>query len=1459
MKKEYKIYNQLKEEYLSRINLLERELLETSDEVLLKRARGLRDQVKSQLTDRYRKLKDKNQDLLLVSEDIFNHVLPSAFALVREVSRRLLGMRHYDEQIIGGIALHKGNIAELKNGEGKTIVALLPAYLNALFIQIEYEIKSKEKPNFKKRSVHIVTTNDYLARRDYVWLRPVYEFLGVTVSYLQEINTSKPSYNMGLLERKTMYTADIIYGATHEFIFDFLRDNRQSNKSFQVQGEKYLVVIDEVDHALLDEARTPHRLSESKPGFSKQDLGLIYIINNLAREIYQDQRVLTLINMNTLVPTRTGANIIRLFGKQLISNKSSHNLLAKHFSGEEIIGLVFGLIYHATKLRRQQVGSELFKEIQKIFDKSSASFGYYETDANGNVIGLGKKTKEKLLEVFLDYQEDGQETLDYKDFVSLLNLVARNLPAFNEIILSSGLTSQDLRRILSQSDAINLMQKIISDPDTASRQIALLIIDILELFVREIIDISLKDINRLRMFIREITVFLGALLPQWGNGNIHQDYARALKKIGDIYLFGLNKSQNALAPEAFLNLASSIVFPIISNLFAPQKPLQTHNKLVIVTILLTKTLIAASQIEQPKNKLEQQLYEFFKTLQKVYTNNLFLVDAISERIYLTYWCELIIEEYAKQIGDFRLWEKDESSLRKIEVQDLKFRISFLLQQALKSYAFHELNNQYIIRESDNKTYDDFTGRKIDKDIVIIGELTGRIMPGRRWQQWIHSFLEAKENIPVRRESRSIASISAQAYFKMYPKISGMTGTAHIGVQSNTFGLFTRMTQGFLKLFNKNRKVDLVPLGTDPLLPEFKKTYDMDVIVVPEHRPKQREDLLDMLYISKKGKLSAIINKIVDVHKTGQPILVETVSIAQSIEIANLLASYAKHHNINLPYNILNALNDEQEAEIITQAGLPGAITISTQLAGRGTDIIVSEESIKLGGLYVLGVERRWSRRWDNQIAGRAGRQGEPGKSQFFLSYDDEILIQVKNQSFALLSKMGLDKELQEADHLGIQNKMLTSVFYNQQVHFEYHSGISRSQTEDFDKVLGKYRNFILHLREKSFDENYTCPACLNPEQLISLDSEDLVCSNCATISTANENRGLWRPYFGKLLASTVHSMLSKDNLESDLVGRYASSVFPGEWEWDNLIEEVKKLVRKHPTKKLLTKGINFKNALNYQEEVLTLKRNLHHMFEEDRRLSILDAANEIISMFEKQEHDLRNWDFQKLFREINAALGLDIPINVYTKINILEGRSKIKSEITSIIDEAFRFSLLGQKSSSMPKDQVALQVISSFAPYSNENLSLPLLRKAFDDNKIEEFFTQTLANFYNSLVKKHAKSQLYKLENEIFREEIDELWCQFLFESQLRINEIRGDTPRDRLADYEYQLAEVFELGYADACMRFIRRVFDSDKELEKRRAAQSAKNANSYFISAHDFCGCHSGKGFMDCCGRRLFTSLDM
>ncbi len=602
----------------------------------------------SELKDKTREFKER----LTSGEATLDDILPEAYAVVREASVRVLGMRHFRVQIIGGIILHQGRISEMRTGEGKTLVSTLPAYLNAL----------------TGEGVHVVTVNDYLAKRDAEWMGQVHEFLGLTVGVVLN--------GMDNDERRAAYNCDITYVTNNELGFDYLRDNMVIYKEQLVQrGLKY-AIIDEVDSVLIDEARTPLIIS----GQSGKSTKLYEACDILARQLERGEA-----------------------------------------SGE--------------------------------FSKMNAIMG-----------------------------EEIEETGDF-----IVNEKEKNI-------------------------------------------------------------------------------------------NLTEDGVQKVEKFFHIE-----------------NLADS--------------------------------------------------------------------------------------------------------------ENLEIQHNIIL--ALRAHNLMFKDKDYVVKED---------------EVLIVDEFTGRIMPGRRYSDGLHQAIEAKEHVKVKRESKTLATITFQNLFNKFAKKAGMTGTA--------------LTEE----------------------KEFREIYGMDVIEIPTNVPVQRKDLEDAVYKTQKEKFKAVCDAIEEAHSRHQPVLVGTITIENS----ELLSGMLKRRGIK--HNVLNAKFHEMEAEIVAQAGIHDAVTIATNMAGRGTDIKLDDEAKAAGGLKIIGTERHESRRIDNQLRGRSGRQGDPGESRFYISLEDDLM-----RLFGSERLMSIFTALGVEDGEQIEHKMLSSAIEKAQQKIEANNFGIRKNLLDYDQVMNEQREIIYEERRRVLD------------------------------------------------------------------------------------------------------------------------------------------------------------------------------------------------------------------------------------------------------------------------------------------------------------------------------------------------------------------------------------------------------
>ena len=762
-----------------------------------------------QLTDEQLRDKTREYKKRLAEGATLDDLLPEAFATVREAAKRVLGMEHYRVQIIGGIILHQGRIAEMKTGEGKTLVSTLPAYLNAL----------------EGKGVHIVTVNDYLAKRDAEWMGKVHEFLGLTVGVV--LNDMKPE------ERRAAYGCDITYVTNNELGFDYLRDNMVIYKEQLVQRDLHYCIIDEIDSVLIDEARTPLIIS----GQSGKSTKLYEVCDILAQ--------------------------------QLERGEASHEMTKMAaIMGEEVI----------------ETGDFVVNEKDKIV----------------NLTEQGIKKVEK--------------------FFNIENLAdPENLEIQHNIILA-------LR-------AHNLMHK---DQDYVVKD-----------------DVTNNELGF--DYLRDNMVIYKEQLVQ-----------------RDLHYCIIDEIDSVLIDEA-------------------RTPLIISGQSGKSTKLYEVCDILAQQLERGEASHEMTKMAAIMGEEVIETGD-FVVNEKDKIVNLT-------EQGIKKVEKFFNIEN------LADPENLEIQHNIIL--ALRAHNLMHKDQDYVVK---------------DDEILIVDEFTGRIMPGRRYSDGLHQAIEAKEHVKVKRESKTLATITFQNFFNKYDKKGGMTGTA--------------LTEE----------------------KEFRDIYGMDVVEIPTNRVVQRKDLDDAVYMTKKEKFNAVVEAVKEAHAKHQPVLVGTITI----ETSELLSRMLKREGI--PHNVLNAKFHELEAEIVAQAGQADAVTIATNMAGRGTDIKLDDVAREAGGLKIIGTERHESRRIDNQLRGRSGRQGDPGESRFYISLEDDLMrLFGSERLMKVFTSLGVEENEQ------IEHKMLSNAIEKAQEKIEFNNFGIRKNLLDYDQVNNEQREIIYEERRQVLD------------------------------------------------------------------------------------------------------------------------------------------------------------------------------------------------------------------------------------------------------------------------------------------------------------------------------------------------------------------------------------------------------
>ena len=826
-------------------------------------------------------------------------------------------MVHYDVQLFGGIVLsgnlkkqdkeQRGYVAEMATGEGKTLVATLPVYLNAL----------------AGNGVHVVTVNDYLAKRDSEWMGPLYNFLGLTCDC---IDKHEPNSK----DRRAAYNADITYGTNNEFGFDYLRDNMTRDYEELVQRKKhYFALVDEVDSVLIDDARTPLIISGPVPHGEDQEflqlkpdvVRLVEVQKRLVSQcIAQSRRCLT---SNSIEDGVAPADQLLRAYRGLPKNTALIKLLSEE--GMKTILLNTEGRYMQSQSKEMHFidndQTELDDKInEKILDFNEKIAGFNkELDSMSKLEGE-KQQKKK--------EEIGKEAINIgKDFIPLI-------AKFDEQINDELVKYDDVKFAKTLNDIVICYKNFAYLVKLAGTTPA-------------------KTPKPFDEYCKEISERIKS----------HTAGSAEKQSCIDNMLKLVQEESIAVSDDFRLTELNNVNFGKYGLYFVIDEKLNTVD-------LTERGLETLSQTYKDPNffvlpKVEDEINE----INKSYLND-------EEK-------DLKISELSREFS-----EKSE-------------RVH-TVQQLLKAYTMFEREVDYVV---------------IDNKVKIVDEQTGRIMEGRRWSDGLHQAIEAKENVNVEAATQTYATITLQNYFRLYHKLSGMTGTA------------------------------ITEAG------EFWDIYKLDVIEIPTNRPIARIDNNDLIYKTKREKYSAVIDEIEKLVAEGRPVLVGTTSV----EVSELLSRMLTRKNIK--HNVLNAKRHEQEAQVVREAGRAGTVTIATNMAGRGTDIKLGPGVKEAGGLAIIGTERHESRRVDRQLRGRSGRQGDPGSSQFFVSLEDDLMRIFGSDRIArVMDRLGL----QEGEV--IQHSMITKQIENAQKKVEEnHFGV-RKHLVDYDDVMNEQRKAIYEKR-----------------------------------------------------------------------------------------------------------------------------------------------------------------------------------------------------------------------------------------------------------------------------------------------------------------------------------------------------------------------------------------------------------
>ncbi len=991
--------------------------------------------------------------------------------------------------------------------------------------------------------------------------------------------------------------------------------------------------------------------------------------------------------------------------------------------------------------------------------------------------------------------------------------------------MTFGITPEDIRKskYWQPGFLFQMLFKFLHGETGAFEIIAELAITILNDYIIDIASMSFQEQQQTHAFLQNLNIFLSGLLYikyryevpgqvyQW----MYSLQERLLKsKLSDEIAY------NAWAPQAFSRTIELALLPVISNMLNPTVPTGRKDTLTAIVVSGLRILRDASQLKMPGNGVEREMVEILQELGQLVSNRVIEFSLEQKTVSFTNWGQLLLEDYAEQIVRAGLWvgkNPDEENIteRSGEVltneiltqrtEELVSKIRFLARRSLFAYLFNRRNNEYVLQGG---------------EVVIVDELTGRIMPGRRWDLWLHAFVEAKEGLRIERENERQSTISTQSYVSLYPKKAGLTATAHVGNLAAWQSWIDTLRHGVIQMSSRKSAAKQDPYGPlstdDPVETEFKDAYKMDVIRIPPHQRVRRTDLPDTISYTLDAKLKTVVDLVLDIHETGQPVLVETISIEQSTIVIEHLKARARERDMSITPQLLNALTYEQEAEIITKAGLVGALTVSTQLAGRGTDIVVSSEALDLGGLFVIGFERLNSRRWDDQVRGRAGRQGERGKSQFFVSMSDNALRGLKDgfvRQQNILRKMGVYDE----DIVLENSKMLTDFILNYQVRLEHYASQLRAKTSVFDQILGEYRKILSRFRQSTLMPSYVCPLCRRPDALVPIQEKAWFCSSCQKEQRPAKDQETqlldmsllprWRLQFEKMVETSVDSCVRNEKLELHLLKKYTSdTVSPKRWNWDELENELSQWLIQPTTRKQLTADIDFKNDLYPETERQKLAQNIKNVLIDSAEKSVQKRADQILEAFSRKNKNRLSWDYGLLANRLVEELWLTVQFDeIEDQLDASETRSS--RECLNIVQGFVRDAIKKQANdfdwfSSL--ESTSLQLYNFLEPLlpAGQEITRDEIVLGLERQNIKEIILRKLAVAYNELLREFGKERVFNFENEVMRAEIDKQWCKLLAELDLIMEDLSGWTKQQYQVEYGVRVARLFEQILRGYCPR---------------------------------------------------------
>jgi preprotein translocase subunit SecA len=1335
--------------------------------------------------------------------------------LIPVATKERLGIMHYPVQIAAGLALIDGYIVQLATGEGKTIVGLYPEIMFGLMAQLDREVRAKHPVRGRHRAVHVMTANPLLAERDALWLAPVLSWFDLKTSRLDHMAT--------IADQVAANEAEVVLGTAADFVFVQLREELASRQGERGTSEPFVLLVDEIDHAFVDEATLPFIITGNSE--EPKDVNVVHYLGRLAANMAANPAIFVLPTEATegVRLTRIGIAALDAFIEDSFEEQPA-------------------------ELESLDPGSPALQALMTtILLKMGALLA--EPSEDGEGADLSASVAAALSELKLEVSSG--------EVSSILAAVFRSRHALEALLAEESLSKEDFDRMreLVLKD-LGLLQLLRGRTEPAASFLSSILDSLTQMQLQYCLQ---SEPERLAGHLRACI----ALMNRSGAAPVDPRLTRLDQQLA-------KRGVRPRVPGLQDELGSDIDYYWIRPFFQVlcdnrnNKVQLLHRFLRLVLLLFARM----SEAVEAKTPSDRELVQLGTSFGRLLSPTLFVFDPGTHRITLQPPGRALLKRYLKMLVSRDLWPGvDGPNVERDSVEFERFvgTIESIFNVGLSAHLFYKRDNDYVVRATEWRA----------RDVVIVSELTGFSLPGRRWSGLLHSFLEHKEGLDVQPDAKSQNRISMQRFALRYPMVIGMSATAEEAGEEflETFGREVRVFEPNVSrlayawnaargtpladplapvvVLSSNRDADVKAAvgafighvqreSTNGRRPVTVLGRNMEAIQIVSERlnaeglsvstgwVSNRSELPDVVYATQKGKEIAVVDMVEQAHAKGMPILLETSSVRDCERMHELVSK-----RLRVPaerIQRLDARNEHRAAEILSLAGQPEMITVATQMAGRGVDIILQPKAVQAGGLLVVSTERRDSRRWDRQIAGRAARQGDPGFSRFFLSIDDPLISAYATDGFRrLMTSLGFK------DDAPIEHSMIDQAIANAQVVREQIRRAQRTRERELDGELDAVRSEVLAVRALVVGDSHPCPGSSrhDPHPWVSNKRREPWCPRCQA-GRANPARDAthWlRDAVRSLVADAIERAMSPVLPEEELVRRFASEgELPSDWDLAAIAKEVSELVGAPIKASDLGAPVEWRDRVNKEAKArLPATRSVFRSYtalkERISRRSDADERARLVNTSELWAPDVERRVLRARIRELLAEGRKRRFMNTVNEIlkrhkgSTLDAASAIREALRSDpsqqwvdllpaldrshaewrrADTADRLKELcedfiidhggltsGGTDRTDLEEYARKRLLELLAPLDvpppDRRLSLPQLRR-WAQGAVEKWYERLLTL---------GKPRLYSEENRLVRVAIDAAYPRFLEQIEIQAHKLKYQYHEDRIRSYQAVVADL--------------------------------------------------------------------